>query len=72
MKTILWYQPEKFGVPDVICQDGEIISDLGDDIVEDDPCVVTAFTHVAVKDEASVLFLPVTLDGNHMIDVEED
>ena len=26
MKTILWYQPEKFGVPDVICQDGEIIS----------------------------------------------
>ena len=25
MKTILWYQPEKFGVPDVICQDGEII-----------------------------------------------
>lgn len=26
MKTILWYQPEKFGVPDVICQDGVIIS----------------------------------------------
>ena len=26
MKTILWYQPEKFGEPDVICKDGEIIS----------------------------------------------
>ncbi len=26
MKTILWYQPEKFGVPDVICQDGVIMS----------------------------------------------
>ncbi len=26
MKTILWYQPEKFGVPDVICQDGVILS----------------------------------------------
>ena len=26
MKTILWYQPEKFGEPDVIWQDGEIIS----------------------------------------------
>ena len=25
MKTLLWYQPEKTGVPDIVCQDGEII-----------------------------------------------
>lgn len=25
MKNILWYQPEKTGDPDIVCQDGEII-----------------------------------------------
>lgn len=25
MKTLLWYQPEKTGAPDIVCQDGKII-----------------------------------------------
>ena len=25
MKTLLWYQPEKIGTPDIVCQGGEIV-----------------------------------------------